>query len=221
MEPPTLEIARSSRRFPGRLSGKRVPGQMCRPGARRSNEFSSGRLLRAGLARPGRLYQRGRAGSIGTLGPFGRAVVAVLSSRSHGSDLDRHLCLRLGVGRRDRRGVDVAARYPSHARLAGSASYGDHQGAASRPLPIAVPSPALGVEVCHGPITAGPASPRLPALRPDRRPDPYAHRTLEASGLGALPGGQLRELVRARSRDHPASVARRSRRLLGVWAITR
>src|ERR1700730_2335889 len=51
----------------------------------------------------------------------GLAVVAVLSSRSHGADLDRHLRLRLGVGRRDDRGVD-ATRYPSDPRAARPAS---------------------------------------------------------------------------------------------------
>src|SRR5260370_35883720 len=55
----------------------------------------------------GAVYQGRRVGSIGTLRPLGRAPVAVLSSRSHGPDLDRHLYVRLGVGRRDHLGIDA------------------------------------------------------------------------------------------------------------------
>src|ERR1700737_2666427 len=75
----------------------------------------------------------------------GLAVVAGLSSPSHGPDLDRHLCLRLGVGRRDDQGVDAAPRYPSDPRVARPASFSHHQGTAERPLSIATPPSALGV----------------------------------------------------------------------------
>jgi len=56
----------------------------------------------------------------------------------------------------------------------------------------------------------GLVSPRTTVpVRPDRRAAPHAYGALEARGLGTLPGGELRELVRARAGDHPVPAARR------------
>src|SRR5258707_5587155 len=64
----------------------------------------------------GAVYQGRRVGSIGTLRPLGRAPVAVLSSRSHGPALDRHLYVPLGAGTPDPAGMyALLPRYRPHA----------------------------------------------------------------------------------------------------------